>query len=107
VLEPAHIAAQPTRLLALVAGQALGTAGSDVALAAPVPKRLLRDAQLIGDLLERRPRPHQLDRLAAELRRIRRSGSWHLDILPARALRPKRSSVHETGVNSSQDDLVG
>ena len=55
------------------------------------------DAQLLGDLLEWRDGSDQLNRLAVELRRVRRSGSRHVDILPARAWRPQRSRVRGIG----------
>ena len=58
---------------------------------------LLRHAQLSSDLLERRPGPNERYRLTTELRWVRRTGSRHLDILPARADRPKHSSVHASG----------
>ena len=95
--QQAVLATQPPQLLALVGGQALDAASVDVALAAPVTQCLLRHAQFSSNLLERRPGPNERHRLATELRWIRRTGSWHADILPAQASRPKHSSVHETG----------
>jgi hypothetical protein len=51
-------------LVALIAGQALGTAGVDFTLAAPVTQRLLVHAHVSSDLFEEHAGPHQLDRLA-------------------------------------------
>jgi hypothetical protein len=97
LLQAPHALSELAQLVALSAGQALAATGVDVALAPPVPKRLLRDAQIGGDLLERNAGAQQLHRLAAELRRTRRTSSRHLNILPARASRPKHSDVHQTG----------
>jgi hypothetical protein len=71
--QPAVLALQPPQLLPLVRGQALDAAGADIALPAPVARRLLRHAQLSSDLLERRPGPNERHRLSTELRWRRRS----------------------------------
>jgi hypothetical protein len=67
------LATQPAQLVALVAAQALAAALVDVDLARPVTQRLRRDAQLAREHGHRLAAAlEQLDRLTAELQRIRR-----------------------------------
>jgi hypothetical protein len=67
------LAPQPAQLLALVRTQAGGAALVDVDLARPATQRLRRDAQLASEFGHRLAAAlEQLDRLAAELQRIRR-----------------------------------
>jgi hypothetical protein len=71
--EDAVLAAQPAQLVALVAAQALTAALIDVDLTGPVSERLRRDPQLRGELRDRLTAAlEQLNRLTAELQRIRR-----------------------------------
>ena len=53
--EDLDLATQPAQLVALVAAQALGLALIDVTLARPVPERLRRDAELLGQLRDGLP----------------------------------------------------
>jgi hypothetical protein len=74
LLEPAHVAAQPAQLLALLAGQAVtALTGIELGLPDPVPERLRRHAELGGEDRDRLlRRAHQRDRVTPELLRIRR-----------------------------------
>jgi voltage-gated potassium channel Kch len=69
----------------------------DLVLTAPVPKRLLGDPEALRELPARAPGTQQLDRLTAELRRIRGAGLGHGGHHPFAAKRRKHSGVHETG----------
>src|SRR6516165_8910696 len=81
------VRAQPVRALARIA----------LGLLDPVSQRDIRDPKILGDLTLRLARdPSQLDRLAAELLWIRRSGPRHISP-PRPVFRRKRSGVLETG----------
>jgi hypothetical protein len=76
------LALEPGQLLALGAGQPIrALAAIALGLSHPVADRLGRRLELLGQLLGGAPGPDQLQQLAAELRRIRRTWSGHRDIL--------------------------
>lgn len=67
------LATEPAELLSLVAVQTVAAALIDIDPVAPVTQRLWRNAELGGELRDRLAAAlEQLDRLAAELLRIRR-----------------------------------
>lgn len=82
---PEHgvLAPQAAKLLPLVDGQALPPAAVDLDLAGLGTKRL-GAAVVLGDPGNRLARgAHEIDRLAAELRWVRRSGTGHLNSFPS------------------------
>ena len=97
--QPAILSPQPLQLGAILQGHTVTAARNfPISLGDPVPERLRRRLILPRQFLRRAPGTHQLDHLAPELRRIRRSCSWHRGLLL-----PKLRGVHENG-SSPLDD---
>jgi hypothetical protein len=91
------------KVFTLVCGETFPFSGADLVLFDPVPQGLSGDAKFFGYLGDRvffLRSAHETDSLAAELRRIRRSGPWHFFSF-TRIFRDKSLQVHRTVASPS------
>src|SRR5581483_6089051 len=95
------LAPEAAQLLALVGRETvIPPPGVSVGLAQPEADGFMGTAQLLGQLGGGPPAfAHQPDGLGAELGRVRRMGSRHVDSF-LRGHYPQRSGVHESGATS-------